>query len=217
MKTLLCPAGFETEQLRLISHLMCLHGRLTLSISFLHSCVWFIIWERGVVNAFTSTSVFHCFYPRLFIIVPLVSFLVLLAGGETKQDHAQMIKLTSITLIHHQLEAHRFFWSTVETSRNTMPALTRPITTPNTMSHGGVAGLTGDVRVGRMPINSRVSSLSSRMLLMRFLDPLLDKEEQKLQWIIFHTKWSPYKYCCSWIDHRSLWKETQMRVQGKFR
>lgn len=60
-----------------------------------------------------------------------------------------------------------------------MPAPTAPITTPNTMSHGAVSGGTGEARVGAIPMNSRVLSVSRKALLMRFLDFLLRKRKSE--------------------------------------
>lgn len=57
-----------------------------------------------------------------------------------------------------------------------IPAHTAPMTTPNTMSQGGVSGLTGPASVGGMPRNSRVLSVRRKALLMRCLDMLLDIE-----------------------------------------
>lgn len=54
-----------------------------------------------------------------------------------------------------------------------IPAHTAPMTTPNTMSQGGVSGLTGAASVGWMPRNSRVLSDRRKALLMRCLDILL--------------------------------------------
>lgn len=76
---------------------------------------------------------------------------------------------------HLLSSAYRLFWTTEDTSRATMPAPTAPMTTPNTMSHGGVAGWNGAARVGTMPMNSRVLSVSRKALLMRFLDFLMGK------------------------------------------
>lgn len=56
-----------------------------------------------------------------------------------------------------------------------IPTPVRPMTTPKTMSHGGVSYVTGPARVGRMSMNSRVESLSRKALLMRFLDFLYQK------------------------------------------
>lgn len=72
---------------------------------------------------------------------------------------------------------YRFFWSTVDTSRKMIPAPVAPMTTPNTMSHGGVSYETGAARVGTMSMNSRVESVSRKALLMRFLDFLLEELE----------------------------------------
>lgn len=56
-----------------------------------------------------------------------------------------------------------------------------PMTTPNTMSQGGVAKSTGAARVGGMPINSRVSSVRRKALLMRFLEFLLGRKRLDLK------------------------------------
>lgn len=72
---------------------------------------------------------------------------------------------------------YRFFWTTVDTSRKMIPAPVMPMTTPNTMSHGGVSYETAAARVGTMSMNSRVESVSRKALLMRFLDFLLEELE----------------------------------------
>lgn len=68
---------------------------------------------------------------------------------------------------------HRLFWSREDTSRVMIPAHTAPMTTPNTMSQGGVSELTGAASVGWMPRNSRVLSDRRKALLIRCLDILL--------------------------------------------
>lgn len=72
---------------------------------------------------------------------------------------------------------YRFFWTTVDTSRKMIPTPVAPMTTPNTMSHGGVSYVTGAARVGRMSMNSRVESDNRKALLMRFLDFLWEELE----------------------------------------
>lgn len=43
---------------------------------------------------------------------------------------------------------HRLLWTIDEASRAMMPMNTAPMTTPNTMSQGGVSGFTGAASVG---------------------------------------------------------------------
>lgn len=88
-------------------------------------------------------------------------------------DHINTVRKEN----HLQSSAYRFFWTRDDTSRTTIPAPTAPMTTPNTMSHGGVSGLTGAASVGGMSMNSRVLSVRRNALLMRFLDFLFLKKK----------------------------------------
>lgn len=75
---------------------------------------------------------------------------------------------------------YRLFWTTEDTSRATMPTHTAPMTTPKTMSHGGVSGLTGAARVGMMSMKSRVWSVSWKAPLMRPLDFLMENVDGQI-------------------------------------
>lgn len=142
----------------------------------LHLCEPLIIWEWHVANALTRGTIFRPFHLRPFVLV--ICFLVLFARKRRQETRLTKLSHTiykMINVVRLQWSAYRFFWTTEDASRTMMPANTAPMTTPNTMSHGGVSGLTGAARVGMMSMNSRVLSVSRKALLIRLLDFLLGK------------------------------------------
>lgn len=63
----------------------------------------------------------------------------------------------------------RLLLLTVDISKAMIPTATAPMTTPNTMSHGGVSYTIGVASVGGIPTNSRVMSDNRNALFMRCL------------------------------------------------
>ena len=70
------------------------------------------------------------------------------------------------------VESHLLLFRNPETIRKTPMHTTKPMTTPNTISHTSTGGSVGGVNVARRPSNSKVLSSRRKALLMRPLDNL---------------------------------------------
>lgn len=139
-----------------------------------HVCGSLVVWEGIVVNPIlVFIYIFQRFHLRPVSALLDFCFLVPLATKNTPGINVKLVRHVTHTQV--QSSAHRFLWIPEDTSSTTVPAPSAPMTTPNTMSHCGVSWLTGAAKVGGIPMNSRVLSVSRKALLMRFLDFLLDR------------------------------------------
>lgn len=165
----------------------------------LHLCESILVRERRVVSSIKCCTVFS-FHLSLVIVLINEGIFLFATSRNQKQDCLSFVITYAKWKIqmHPKSSVYRLLSSTEDPSRRIKPMPTIPMTTPKTMSHVGVAGSTGEAKVGTMPRNSRVLSLSRKALLMRFLDFLMTTSLDKcknMDDIQANMSLSQFKFC----------------------